>query len=322
VGVGHYHAVYPPFYLQLLTKYGARLVGVSDPDLAVADAASQRFWTVPFTDYRAMVEETKPDLVLSLGRHIEMPAAFRYLVEAGVPFIAEKPWGTDAETVRELAALAESRGAWVATPFSMRYSQWAAAARQLIESGEGGATSHIVFRMIRPGVSRYLDYGSHWMLSKREAGGGVLINLGVHGFDLCRYLSGEEPELVSSVVSNAAHGQEVEDYTSVVMRTPSGIIFRNEVSYTYPRLDGNDDERKLATARTLLRATPAGLRITDADRDEVVPPPEGYVAEWEAFIADCLGRLQRGEPPPNTPQDAARAVSLVFEAYEMAGVTS
>jgi len=321
IGVGHYHAAYPPFYLQLLAKHGARLVGVSDPDLAVAAAAAQRSWTVAFADFRAMVEETRPDLVLALGRHVDMPQAFRYLVEAGVPFIAEKPWGTDAATVGDLAALAESRGAWVATPFAMRYSQWADAAKELIRSGDGGATSHIVFRMIRPGVSRYIDYGSPWMLSKQEAGGGVLLNLGVHGFDLCRYLTGEEPELVSSVVSNAAQGQEVEDYAAVVMRTPSGIVFQNEASYTYPRLDGNDDERKLATAKTLLRATPSGLRITDAERDEVVSPPDGYVAEWEAFVADCLTRLSRGEPPPNTPGDCARAVSLVFEAYGMAGVS-
>jgi predicted dehydrogenase len=247
-----------------------------------------------------------------------MPAAFRYLVDAGVPFIAEKPWGVDAETVRELASLPESRGAWVATPFSMRYSQWAVAARQTLMTGEGGATSHIVFRMIRPGVSRYVDYGSPWMLSKEEAGGGVLLNLGVHGFDLCRHLTGEEPEIVSSIVSNAAHGLEVEDYACVVMRTPSGALFHNEVSYTYPRLDGDDDEHKLATAKTLLRATPGGLRVTDAERDEVLPSPAGYVAEWEAFIADCLGRLRRGEPPPNTPRDTARAVALVFEAYRIA----
>jgi predicted dehydrogenase len=320
VGVGHYHALYPPFYLKLLAKHGARLVGVADPDLAVAEKAAQQSWTVAFADYRAMLEATQPDLVLALGRHIDMPEAFRALVEAGVPFIAEKPWGTDAKTVRELSALAESKGAWVATPFSMRYSQWADAAKALIASGDGGPVSHIVFRMIRPGISRYLDYGSPWMLKKREAGGGVLLNLGVHGFDLCRYLTGEEPEIVSSAVSNAVHGQEVEDYASVVMRTPSGVVFHNEVSYTYPRLDGHDDERKLATAKTLLRATPDGLRVTNAEHDAVVSPAESYVAEWDAFVADCLTRLRDGAPPPNAPQDAARAVSLVFEAYEKAGV--
>ena len=320
IGVGHYHALYPPFYLELLAKRGAEVVAVADPVGAVAEAAARSCGAKAYVDYRSMVRLTRPDLVLALGCHADMPAAFRYLVDAGVPFIAEKPWGIDAATVRELALLAEKRGAWVATPFSMRYSQWADAARRLIKTREGGPASHIVFRMVRPGVSRYVEYGSPWMLRKDVAGGGVLLNLGVHGFDLCRYLTGEEPEIVSSVVSNAAHGLEVEDYASVVMRTPSGIVFHNEVSYTYPRLDGADDERKLATAKTLLRATPEGLRITDAARDEVVPPPPDYVSEWEAFVGDCLARLGRGEPSPNSPRDTARAVALVFEAYRMAGV--
>ncbi len=318
VGVGHYHALYPPYYLELLRKHGAEVVAVADPLGTVSEAAARRCSAKAYVDYRSMVQMTRPDLVLALGRHVDMPAAFRYLVDAGVPFIAEKPWGIDAGTVSELASLAQSRGAWVATPFSMRYSQWAVASRQALKTREGGPTSHIVFRMIRPGVSRYLDYGSPWMLKKDEAGGGVLLNLGVHGFDLCRHLTGEEPEIVSSVVSNAAHGLEVEDYASVVMRTPSGAVFQNEVSYTYPRLDGADDERKLATAHTLLRATPGGLRVTDAERDEVVPPQAGHMPEWEAFIADCLARVRRGEPPPNTPRDTARAVALVFEAYRIA----
>jgi predicted dehydrogenase len=318
IGVGHYHALYPPYYLELLRKQGAEVVAVAEPLGSVAEAAAQRCGARAYVDYRSMVQMTRPDLVLALGRHIDMPEAFRYLVDAGVPFIAEKPWATDDRTVRVLATHAESRGAWVATPFSMRYSQWADVARRVIKTGECGPTSHIVFRMIRPGVRRYLDYGSPWMLSKEEAGGGVLLNLGVHGFDLCRYLTGEEPEIVSSVVSNAAHGLEIEDYAHVVMRTPSGAVFHNEVSYTYPRLDGDDDERKLATAEAMLRATKSGLRVTDAKRDEVIPPPPNYVAEWEAFIGDCLGRIRRGEPPPNTPRDAARAVALVFEAYRMA----
>jgi predicted dehydrogenase len=318
VGVGHYHALYPPYYVELLKRQGAEVVAVADPSGTVAEAAARRCGAAAYVDYRSMVQLTRPDLVLALGRHVDMPGTFRYLVDAGVPFLAEKPWGIDAATVRDLASLAESRGAWVATPFSMRYSQWAAAARQLIKTRESGPTSHIVFRMLRPGVSRYLDYGSPWMLRKDEAGGGVLLNLGIHGFDLCRYLTGEEPEIVSSVVSNAAHGLEVEDYAHVVLRTPSGAVFHNEVSYTYPRLDGDDDERKLATAKTLLRAAPDGLRVTEAGRDEVIPPPAGQIGDWEAFIADCLTRVRRGEPPPNTPRDTARAVALVFEAYRLA----
>ena len=147
------------------------------------------------------------------------------------------------------------------------------AARQAIADGSIGKVSHIRFRMVRPGVQRYVDQGCEWMLRKSEAGGGVLLNLGVHGFDLCRWLTGEEPEIVSAVVSNALYGLDIEDYASVTLRTPSGIVFHNEMGYTYPLAGGDDDERTLAAERAFLREQGGGLRIVTADRDEVEKRP-------------------------------------------------
>jgi predicted dehydrogenase len=322
VGVGHYHATYAPFYLSLLTKHGARLVGVSDPESGVAELRGAPFGAPAFADYRRMIEETKPEFVLALGRHVDMPEEFRFLVEAGVPFVMEKPWAIDAGTVRELASLAEARGAWVAAPWSMRYSIWAEAARRAIEDGSSGKVSHIRFRMVRPGVQRYVDQGCEWMLRKAAAGGGVLLNLGVHGFDLCRWLTGEEPEVVSAVVSNAVYALDIEDYASVTLRTPSGIVFHNEVGYTYPQAGGGDDERTLAAERALYREEEGILHIVTADADEVRSPAMGEMTAWEGVVVDCLRRVEHGEPPPNTPNDCTRAVELTFEAYRKAGVTA
>ena len=39
------------------------------------------------------------------------------------------------------------------------------------ERGELGAISHVQFRFNQPGVQRYVDSGSSWILSKKTAGG-------------------------------------------------------------------------------------------------------------------------------------------------------
>jgi predicted dehydrogenase len=321
VGVGHYHATYAPFYLQLLQKHGAQVVGVADPEPGVAEMRGAPFGVQAFDDYQRMIEATKPDFVLALGRHADMPAEFRCLVDAEVPFLMEKPWGIDPRTVRELAMLAEARNAWVATPWSMRYSLWAETARRMIADGSLGKVSHIRFRMVRPGVQRYVDQGCEWMLRREVAGGGVLLNLGVHGFDLCRWLTGEEPEIVGSATSNALYGLDIEDYASITMRTPSGIVFHNEVGYTYPQAGGADDERTVAAEKALLREESGALRITTEQGDEVRVAPGGALSSWEAVVADCLHRVERGEPPPNEAHDTARAVELTFEAFRLAGLT-
>jgi len=321
IGVGHYHATLAPGYLKIFQNEKVEIAGVQDPDRTVAEDRARRCNSTPYTDYRAMIEKTKPEFVLSLGRHRNMPEPFRYLVDSGIPFLAEKPWGIDDKTVNGLADYAEKKKAWATAPMSFRYSWWTEISRKMVQSGELGAISHMLVRFNQPGIQRYIDEGNSWMLSKAEAGGGALLNLGFHGFDLCRYITGEEPKVVSAVTSHSIWKREVEDYAFVTLRAPSGMIFLNEASYTFPT-NGSDSERKIAAKNALLRATASGgdgLQIISPGRDETIHAPAGYVGSWPGVVADCLNRVGRGEPPPATVRDCARAVSLTFDAYRMAG---
>ena len=320
IGAGHYHAILAPFYLQILQNEKLDIVGVHDPDRAVAEDRARRCGSTPYTDYRAMIDKTKPEFVLSLNRHVDMPGPFRFLVDSGIPFLAEKPWGIDDRTANELAAYAEQKKAWVTAPLSFRYSWFAETARKMVRSGELGTLSHMLVRFNQPGIQRYLDAGSGWMLSKAQAGGGALLNLGIHGFDLCRYITGEEPVVVSAVTSHSIWKREVEDYAFVTLRTPSGMIFLNEASYTFPTT-GSDTERKIAAAKALVRATVQddGIEIIGPGRHETQQAPAGFVGSWAGVVKDCLDRIGRGEPPPASAHDCARAVTLTFDAYRAAG---
>lgn len=160
------------------------------------------------------------------------------------------------------------------------------------------------------------------MTRKAEAGSGALTNLGAHGFDLCRFITGEQPKVVAAVISNAVEKKDVEDYALVTLRTPSGILFHNEVGYTMPTWPKNstDGERKVAAAKALMREVPGGIHFPGADRDETARtpadfPPGGYIR----VVRECLDRLERGAPPPMSAADCAHAVSLIHDAYRIAG---
>jgi predicted dehydrogenase len=321
IGVDHYHATSTPNYLRILQGEKVDILGVHAPDEAIAAKWADEYNSTPYTDYRAMIEKTKPEFIVALGKHVAMPAEFRFLVDTGIPFLMEKPWGIDDKTVNELADLAESKHAWAAVPMPFRYSMFAETALEMRQRNELGTISHMLFRFNQPGVQRYVDLGSPWMLSKADAGGGALINLGIHGIDLFRYITSEEPQVVSAVTSHAIHKREVEDYAHVTMRTPSGIVFLNEASYTYPGT-GGDQERKLSAQKMFLRATTTGgegVQIVGPGGDETRRAPEGYLSGWPRVVHECLERIGRGEPPPASARDCARAVSLIFDAYRMAG---
>ncbi|MBV8841239.1 MAG: Gfo/Idh/MocA family oxidoreductase, partial [Bryobacterales bacterium] len=218
---------------------------------------------------------------------------------------------------------AEKKKAWATAPMSFRYSWWAQTAKKMVESGELGTISHILVRFNQPGIQRYIDEGNSWMLTKAQAGGGALLNLGFHGFDLCRYITGEDPKVISAVTSHSIWKREVEDYAFVTLLTPGGIVFLNEASYTFPA-NGSDSERKIAAEKALVRATPAGdgVQIIGSGRNETLMAPPGFVGSWAGVVKDCLDRIGRGEPPPASVRDCAAAVSLTFDAYRAAGETS
>ncbi len=319
IGVGHYHSTWSPAYLDILQRLNVDIVGIHDPDGALAADRASRWDSVPYTNYEQMLEETKPEFVVALGRHCDMPPVFRHLVDAGIPFLMEKPWAIDFATFNELVELAESKKAWAAAPFPMRYSTFAEVARDMVQSGELGGVSHMIYRMIRPGVARYLEQGCEWMLHKSEAGGGVLMNLGCHGFDLCNFITGEDSEVVSAVTSHNVCNLDVDDYAFVTQRTRSGILFHNEVGYTYPTESGGDMERKVAGEKAMLIGTNNGVRIIAPGRDEVIEQPAGYVGGWPRVVLECIEALGRGDPPPIGPRDAYRGLKPIFDAYKLAG---
>jgi predicted dehydrogenase len=321
IDVSHWHSAYDASYLRILRDLGCDIVGVSDRSERVARDRADRFGGTAFADYRRMIEVTKPEFVIALGRHCDMPETFRFLVGAGVPFMMEKPWGTDADTVADLARLAAERGAWVSVPFMSRYSFWAVTVKRMIEAGEFGKISHIFFRTSRPTIRRYIEWDSPWMADKPQAGGGALLNLGGHGFDMARFVTGEEPQVVSAVVSRQVHAGEVEDYALATLRTPSGILLHNEVGYTMPTWPANltDGEKKVAGERLLLREIPEGLQLLAPDREEIIPQPEGWEAGYPRAVKEALEAYGRGDPPPIPASECAHAVRLIFDSYRAAG---
>jgi predicted dehydrogenase len=233
----------------------------------------------------------------------------------------EKPWGTDPETVADLARLAAAKGAWVGVPFMSRYSFWAVTVKRMIAAGEFGRVSHIFFRGIRPTMRRYVEWDSPWMADKSLAGGGALLNLGGHGFDMARFITGEEPQVVSAVVSRQVHGGEVEDYALATLRTPSGILFHNEVGYTMPTWPANqtDGEQKVAGEKLLLRQAAGGLQLIGPGRDDFLPQPADWQAGYPRAIREALEAYGRGDPPPIPASECAHAVRLIFDCYRAAG---
>ena len=317
IEVGHWHSLYDAAYLKTLVKMpDARLVGVQDPDAAMAARRAAELGDPPtFTDYREMLASTRPDFVVALGRPSAMAAIAHHLLDEGYPFLMEKPMGLAAGEVRGIADKAAAKKAFAAVPLFQRYHPFVAHARRMLAEGAFGPLSHFHFRSNRGSSARYVAWGSPWMLDPKVAGGGVLRNIGLHGIDLFLHLTGEDVEVAGAQLSSRALGEAVEDYAAVLLRTGAGVIGTVEVGNVYPG-NGADGEWKLAGRDALLAQQGGAVRcITAAGDSKLAEPPSEQLAA--VALRDALARWQRGEPPATGPEDCYRAMYIVERAYDL-----
>jgi len=319
IEVSHWHALNDAAYLRhLVAMPDVALVAIQDSDPSLVARRAAEVGNPPtFTDYAKMLAEARPDFVLALGRHRQMAAIAHDLLDAGYPFLMEKPMGINAAEVEAVAAKAARRNAFVAVPLAQRYAPFAVRARELLAAKRLGPLSHIYVRINRPGPARYKAWDCAWMLDPAESGGGCLRNLGSHGLDIFLHLTGEEAEVTGAQLSAHAHEQAVEDYASVMLRSASGILGTVEVGNGFPR-DGTDGEWKIAGRDGILTMKDGVLKLATAAGDENLPGTD-VTAPYYTAVRDALDHWQKGAPPPISVHDCARAVRLIDQAYARAG---
>ena len=151
---------------------GRRCVATVDP--VATDAACRSVDEVPAHRYDAVVLATPNDVKAEYLR--------RFLA-AGKSVLVEKPLLVeDRGEIEALAAVARGGAIWY-TSYTLRFEPLVRRLKELVDEGAVGAVDRI-----------RMTYGNgtvrHWRGTWREAGGGVIEDLGCHLIDLCAWLHG------------------------------------------------------------------------------------------------------------------------------------
>jgi predicted dehydrogenase len=313
IGVSHWHT---PFYLDpVLGMPGVSVVGVSDPDLSRAREVAAKARCPAFDDYREMCARLKPDFAFALGRHCDMADEARCMIGERISFAMEKPCAVTAADAHDIAARAAQANLFTAVPFVIRYSPLIDTIRE-VASGE--AVQYVVFKFVGGMIDRYREQRVEWMLHRATAGGGALLNLGVHFLDLCRVLLPDtQLKVVGSAMSNNFSGLDIEDHAMVLMRG-DGATCMVETGYLYPAPNSVFDlHYSIRTEDHYFAARDnQTLEILDNSRKrETRSMPLTNSFFYPTFVEDTLRRLARGEKPIADLADMAAAMDLVEAAY-------
>ena len=142
-------------------------------------------------------------------------------LQEGKHVFCEKPPAFNAEEIKEIREVEKTSGKKLMYGFNHRHHSSIKHMKSLIDSGEYG---NILWIRGRYGKSVDKDFFRSWRAKKESAGGGILLDQGIHMLDLFVYLAGDFHE-VQAMVSNLYWKLDIEDNVFAIFRNnENGIV--------------------------------------------------------------------------------------------------
>src|SRR6266702_7680290 len=210
-------------HLRVLSDFNEdqiRIVGVAETYEPNLKRATSRFHVRGYTDYRQIIEETKPDLVaivLPTQLHFEVAS---YVLDRGINVLLEKPMTNTIEEALTLIEIAHSRGVKLAVGHVERFNPAVIEVKRRVVTGELGQVFHLHARRLGPFPPRIRDVG-------------VTLDLATHDLDVMRYLADAEIERVYAETQRRIHNK-YEDLVLGVLRFCNGAIGMLDVNWLTP----------------------------------------------------------------------------------------
>lgn len=175
-----------------------------------------------YTNYRDMLEKEKLDLLFVCLTNDVAPEVTIAGLERGMHVFCEKPPGRNMQDIADVI-LVERKHPHLKLKygFNHRYHDSVRDALRIVRDRELGEVINL--RGVY-GKSQIVAFNSaDWRSQRSVAGGGILLDQGIHMVDLMRLFAGEF-EQVHSFVSNDFWKFDVEDNAYALMRTKSGVV--------------------------------------------------------------------------------------------------
>ena len=218
------------------TRHKSLELNTSYKVTAISESSVEARKSIPkgidiFNDYKSLIADAKIDVVfISLPNQFAAEASSLSL-QKGLHVFCEKP---PARTHAELLAVKEqslkSPNLKLMYGFNHRFHLSVEEAKSIIDSNSFG---RIINMKGVYGKSQMISFNqTDWRTSREAAGGGILLDQGIHMLDLIRYLSGESFTQVFSFIDNAFWNFDVEDNAYVLMKSPKGVVAQLHSSAT------------------------------------------------------------------------------------------
>lgn len=279
-----------------------------------------------YQDYQRLLTENLDVLIVCLTNEIAAEVTIAGL-KSNLHVFCEKPPARNVEdVVRVISCEQQHPQLKLMFGFNHRYHDSVQDALKILYSGELGRV--INMRGVY-GKAKLITFNQpDWRTKRDIAGGGVLLDQGIHMVDLMRLFGGDFNQ-VHSFISNSHWGYDVEDNAYALMRTSAGVVGMLHSSATQWRhrfhLDINLERGSLVLGGILSGTKSYGaetLTVVYADPDNDCGDPKEMVTRynrdpsWDEEVSAFADSIINNKPVQSgTSEDALRTMQLVFKIY-------
>lgn len=173
-----------------------------------------------YPTYKQLLEDSLDVIFVSLPNYLSAEVTIAGL-ERGLHVFCEKPPGRDVQDIEQVIEVEKKHpGLLLKYGFNHRYHGSVREAFRIVRSQELGKVVNI--RGLY-GKSKIIPFSGGWRSERKYAGGGILLDQGIHMLDLMRLFCGDFVE-VKSWISNSYWNHDVEDNAYVLMRDSHGRV--------------------------------------------------------------------------------------------------
>ena len=301
-----------------------KVVALSDKLFDVCD--DPRAGVKKFQNYADLLSEKLDLLFVCLTNDLAAEVTIA-AIQRGIHVFCEKPPGKTVEDVQRVIDIHKlNPSIKLMYGFNHRYHESIVDALKIIRSGELGKVINL--RGVY-GKAKLITFNQpDWRTNRSIAGGGVLLDQGIHMLDLMRLFVGDFTS-VHSFVSNGHWGYDVEDNVYALMKTESGVVGMLNSSATQWRhrfnLDINLELGSLILGGLLSGTKSYGaetLTVVRADPDNDKGDPRETTTSynkdpsWQTEVNTFVGAVIGDEYiTSGSPNDALETMKLVYRIY-------
>jgi predicted dehydrogenase len=274
-----------------------------------------------YTSVEQLLDEGGADaLVIGTPNFLHEPQSIAAL-ERGVHVLVEKPMAMNATEAEQICEAAEKSRATLMVAHCWRFDKDVLWLKEQTDK---------LGKIIRTkGYGVHAHWGpSGWFTQKELAGGGAMIDMGIHALDTARFLLGDpQPVSVYARIGTYYKDFDVDDTGVIIVTWDNGTVSYIESGWWQPHSDGPEAATQLYGTQGFGQLFPTRLELPNVEEEKLDVIDAGFdfpraehcpQSMYNAQMAHFIECIRSGKMPVSGGAEGLMNMRIVDAAYESA----